>query len=127
MSYDEDQDGSDEVVKEDATDLEPTEGSDDDGGFGDDFDEFEAGAGDDDFGDFDEGFQQASDLRSEQIAPRPPAPVPESPFVSSYILAIPKPHISLCQPSALEGMPADPPLFVALDRLLLPHNLGRPD
>ena len=130
MSYDEDQDGSDEVLKEDATDLERNEGSDDDGGFGDEFDEFEAGADDDDFGDFDEGIQQASDLRSEQIAPepqRPPAPVPESPFVSNYTLAIPKPHIPLPQPSALEGMPADPPFFVALDRLLLPRNLGRPD
>ena len=127
MSYDEDQDGFDEAPKEEATDLEQYEGSDKDGGFGDDFDEFEAGAGDDDFGDFDEGFQQASDIRSEQKAPEPPAPVPESPFVSSYTLAISKPHILLCQPLAFAGMPADPPLFVALDRLLLPRNLGRPD
>ena len=126
MSYDEDQDGSDEGLKGEATDLEQNESSDEDGGFGDDFDEFEAGAGDDDFGDFDEGFQQASDLQSEQRVPEPPAPVPESPFVSSYTLAISILHISLCQSPALEGMPADPPLFVAFDRLLLTCNLGRP-
>ena len=127
MSYDEGQDGSDEALKEEANDLERDEASDDDGGFGDDFDEFEAGAGDDDFGDFDEGFQQASEVEPEQKAPEPPAPVPESPFVSSYTLAVSKPHTLLCQPPALERTPADPPLLVALDRLLLPRNLRRPD
>lgn len=50
-------------------------------GFGDDFDDFEAGGEDEDFGDFDDGFEQPS---AEPESPRPEVPdIPKSPFVSS--------------------------------------------
>ncbi|KAL8797017.1 MAG: hypothetical protein Q9195_000788 [Heterodermia aff. obscurata] len=85
MSYDEDEDGSEKDMNQ--VEVEQTntheEESEFDEGFGDDFDDFEAGAGDDDFGDFDEGFQQASELQvepKEVEQRRPSVPTPESPF-----------------------------------------------
>ena len=89
MSYDEDEDGSekdtDQVEHTTMHDEEPEVSE----GFGDDFDDFEAGAGDDDFGDFDDGFQQPSEppVKPKDVEqPKLPAPTPESPFVSSYAL-----------------------------------------
>ena len=89
MSYDEGEDGS----GKDTNQVEHTTMHDEepevDEGFGDEFDDFEAGAGDDDFGDFDEGFQQPSEPQvtpRDVEQPRPPAPAPESPFVSSDTL-----------------------------------------
>ena len=94
MNYDEDEDGSEDDVAKEADD--PLEGqSEAEEGFGDDFDDFEAGAGDEDFGDFDEGFEQSPEPQTVQESrepPKTPAPIPESPFVSSYILTV---HISL--------------------------------
>lgn len=57
-------------------------------GFGDDFDEFEAGTENEDFGDFDEGFEQPPTSDDEPAETDPPAPAVQSlppstsPFVS---------------------------------------------
>lgn len=57
-------------------------------GFGDDFDDFEAGAENEDFGDFDDGFQQPAEsdeeLEETESLARPIQPIPPftSPFVS---------------------------------------------
>ena len=57
-------------------------------GFGDDFDDFEAGAENEDFGDFDDGFQQPADsdeeLEETESLARPIQSIPlfTSPFVS---------------------------------------------
>jgi len=80
MTYEDHEDETAEEKQDTNTDEE----SENDDGFGDDFDEFEAGAGDDDFGDFDEGFEQPHEP-PETIPPKPSAPAPESPFVSSII------------------------------------------
>ena len=82
MHYDEDGDGSEENIQEAATDSIQEQNANED--FGDDFDDFEAGAGDDDFGDFDEGFPEPEVQQEKSEPQRPPAPVPESPFVSSF-------------------------------------------
>lgn len=89
MSYEEDEDGSEKDKNQVEYTNEPDEEPELIEGFGDDFEDFEAGAGDDDFGDFDEGFQQPSEPQIEPKdveQPRPPAPAPESPFVSSCTL-----------------------------------------
>ena len=80
------QEDEEEISKDANADLEAGDG------FGDDFDDFEAGAGDDDFGDFDEGFQQPSgpSAAEKQTSPQPSAPSPVSPFVSS---TYPRKHI----------------------------------
>ena len=63
-------------------------------GFGDDFDDFEAGAGDEDFGDFDEGFEQPSITNEEPVETVPSIssaqslPPLASPFVSETLLTI---------------------------------------
>lgn len=94
---------------EEKHDTETDEAPEDDDGFGDDFDDFEAGAGDDDFGDFDAGFEQPPE-RSEPTPPKPPAPAPESPFVSivihTYI------QTSITNPS--NPQPPEPPLIPPL-------------
>ena len=110
MSYDEDQDGTTEDGIMAATNDEQDEGSGADEDFGDDFDEFEAGAGDDDFGDFDEGFQEISEQERPEPQ-KPPAPVPESPFVSSYTLTIALPYISSNHPFTFQRTPADPSML----------------
>lgn len=72
----------DNELPEDKESVDAVEEPEGDDGFGDDFDDFEAGAGDDDFGDFDEGFQQP--VESEiPLSSKPTVTVPESPFVSS--------------------------------------------
>lgn len=101
MNYGEDQDRPEEDIKETATEPGQDDESGPDDGFGDDFDDFEAVAGDDDFGNFNGGFQQTSGTPVEQERPepqRPSVPVPESPFVSSYTLAIPTTYIRNHQP-----------------------------
>lgn len=55
-----------------------TEG-DDDGGFGDDFDDFEEGEEDAEFDDFDDGFQEAEPAAVQTQ----PQPAPVVSFVSS--------------------------------------------
>ena len=58
-------------------------------GFGDDFDDFEAGAEGDDFGEFDEGFRESGEPQREtakHVEPDPPSP---SPFVSRFIIKNP--------------------------------------
>ena len=74
-----------------------------DDGFGEDFDDFEAGAEDEDFGDFDEGASTAEE--DAETAQSPPKPVPtfasvDSPFVSHRAGHIPR-CIELTIPFAL--------------------------
>ena len=63
-------------------------------GFGDDFDDFEAGAENEDFGDFDEGFEQPARLEEGLTETEPPAqpgqslPPSTCPFVSMNLLDI---------------------------------------
>lgn len=65
-----DEDASDDHRTSDSPD-EPQHGpSAHDDGFGDDFDDFEAGAEAEDFGDFDDGFEQPA------ADPEPPRPEP---------------------------------------------------
>lgn len=57
------------------------DGAEDDGEFGDDFDDFEEGGEGDDFGDFDDGFQQGEEDAETSFAKPPdqpsvPAPSP---------------------------------------------------
>lgn len=101
MTYDEEDDSPEEEDEGD-THEEPEE---DDDGFGDDFDDFEAGAGDDDFGDFDDGFEQPAqpDETQQPVAPKHSLPVPESPFVSSITYT--KVHDSLLLQSELPQSP----------------------
>lgn len=57
----------------------------DDGEFGDDFDDFEEGGEGDDFGDFDDGFQQGEEDDETTFDPpseQPPLPVPSQGPVS---------------------------------------------
>ncbi|KAL9094038.1 MAG: hypothetical protein Q9165_003708 [Trypethelium subeluteriae] len=63
-------------AEDDATVEE--EGGDDEDGFGDDFDEFEAGAEQEDFGEFDEGFEQPS-LDREDAGADPTSQYPVTP------------------------------------------------
>ena len=98
MNYDEEEDDSDEVTKQAKTGAAEDEESESDEGFGDDFDDFEAGAGDDDFGDFDEGFQQPTESQTQraEVEPsKPPAPIVESSFVSGYTYKLQNPSYIL--------------------------------
>lgn len=83
----------DEESEDESAGRDHNEANDDidakaDEGFGDDLDDFEAGAENEDFGDFDDGFQQASASDEEGEETEPPAPsiqsLPpsKSPFVS---------------------------------------------
>ena len=77
MDYDEDDD----------VDKPKVEQHENNGGLGDDFDDFEEGAvADDDFGDFDDGFQQPeeeSEPEQQSLPTQKALPSTESPFVSS--------------------------------------------
>ena len=53
-------------------------------GFGDDFDDFEAGAEGEDFGEFDDGFQEPEESPVEAEKQVQPDPSSLSPFVSSF-------------------------------------------
>lgn len=91
MDYGESEDESVESKHDEAdNDTEADAGE----GFGDDFDDFEAGAENDDFGDFDEGFEQfqmsekepaETDLPAPSVQSLPPS---TSPFVSKTCLTI---------------------------------------
>ena len=87
MTYDKDEEEEEEAIVEEVEENSKDANADLEAGngFGDDFDDFEAGAGDDDFGDFDEGFQQPSEpsAAEKQTSRQPSAPSPVSPFVSS--------------------------------------------
>lgn len=91
----------DEIAEEKQEMDTDDEAPEEDDGFGDDFDDFEAGAGDDDFGDFDAAFEQP---------PQPPAPAPESPFVSSSV------HTYIQRPITISHKPPspEPPLMPIL-------------
>lgn len=83
MDDDEDTEDDDNDAADDAN----TEG---DEGFGEDFDDFEAGAENDDFGDFDNGFEESSvpgkDPEPELIPPAIQSVPPSTfPFVSKSI------------------------------------------
>lgn len=69
----------DDEPRDDKENVDLVEEPESDDGFGDDFDDFEAGAGDEDFGDFDAGFQQPVEAK-EPAPPKPPITVLESPF-----------------------------------------------
>ena len=72
-----------DVSADDKDDDDEGEEKDEDDGFGDDFDDFEAGGeADDDFGDFDVGVDKPS-----QETQRPP-PAPDIPFVSTLVSSI---------------------------------------
>ncbi|CAD6571512.1 MAG: hypothetical protein ASARMPRED_004620 [Alectoria sarmentosa] len=114
MDYEESEDESVESKHDEAdNDTEADAGE----GFGDDFDDFEAGAENDDFGDFDEGFEQFSmsdkepaetDLPAPSVQPLPPS---TSPFVNSLddILDATKLYLDEIFPLTKETYPPAPP------------------
>ena len=85
MNYD---DSEDESAQSDTGEDPDTVEVGDEEGFGEDFDNFEAGGEDEDFGDFDEGFEQASVPEEPPGRSEPPSPPVQtlppsiSPFVS---------------------------------------------
>lgn len=91
MDYEESEDESGESKHDEAGNDTR---ADADEGFGDDFDDFEAGAENEDFGDFDEGFEQPSVSDEETAETDPPAPSVQSlppwtsPFVSKIHMTI---------------------------------------
>ena len=87
MSYD---DSEGESVVSDEGDAADTVEVDDDEDFGEDFDNFEAGAEDEDFGDFDEGFQQASipEEQPDEIEPYTPPVQTLPPSLTPYVSVI---------------------------------------
>ena len=54
-------------------------------GFGEDFDDFEAGAVDDDFGDFDDGFQEPQIPDEQDVVVEEPEALQQSPAVLSSL------------------------------------------
>ncbi len=97
MDYEDSEDESVESKHDEAVENTDADAGE---GFGDDFDDFEAGAENDDFGDFDEGFEHSPITTEEQAEIRPHAPSGQSlppstsPFVSKIPLAI-KPLVAL--------------------------------
>lgn len=91
MDYEESEDEIAESQHDEAGNFTVTEGVE---GFGDDFEDFEAGAEDEDFGDFDEGFEQPREIDEESAETGPFAPSSQSlppstsPFVSIITLTI---------------------------------------
>ena len=88
MDYEESEDESIESKHNEAENDIVADAGD---GFGDDFDDFEAGADNDDFGDFDDGFEQPATSDEEPAETDPPAPSVQSlppstsPFVSKTL------------------------------------------
>lgn len=74
-------------------------------GFGEDFDDFEAGATDEDFGDFNEEFEKPPSPKRHGIEPTSSDQAPISPFVSRFVMRIdvhlvPQAFVALfCKPS----------------------------
>ena len=99
MNYEESEDESVESEHDKA--RNDTE-ADTNEGFGDDFDNFEAGAENEDFGDFDEGFEQPPVGDEEPAETDPPAPSGQSlpsstsPFVSNTIRLVVAPRPLPC-------------------------------
>ena len=91
MDYGDSEDDSVEMETENASENTEADGGE---GFGEDFDEFEAGAENEEFGDFDEGFEQPplTDEESPETDPPPPSvvslPSSTSPFVSKTLLIL---------------------------------------
>ena len=83
MAHDDDEEEVEEAGEDNTGANEEPEADD---GFGDDFDDFEAGAGDVVFGAFDGDFPTSSEFleAQKQTPPKPSAPAPASPFVSSF-------------------------------------------
>lgn len=121
MSYEESEDESVEL-KDDEVDNEMEADADED--FGDDFDEFEAGAENEDFGDFDDGFEQPPVLEEEPAETNSPAPSgqslppPTSPFslldfseldTLEDILDATNPYLDELFPSTKQAHPSAPP------------------
>ena len=99
MNYEESEDESVESEHDKAPNDTETDANE---GFGDDFDNFEAGAENEDFGDFDEGFEQPPVRDEEPAETDPPAPSGQSlppstsPFVSNTIrLVVAPPSLTL--------------------------------
>lgn len=86
MDYGESEEESVESTYNEASNDRVADGAE---GFGDDFDDFEAGADNDDFGDFDDGFEQPSTSDEEPAETEPPVasiqslPPSITPFVSN--------------------------------------------
>ena len=91
MSYEESEDDSVGMETENASENAEADGGE---GFGEDFDEFEAGAENEEFGDFDEGFEQPALPDEESLETDQPPPsvvsLPSStcPFVSKTPLIL---------------------------------------
>ncbi|KAK3173739.1 hypothetical protein OEA41_007071 [Lepraria neglecta] len=118
----------DEESEDESAGTDNNEANDDidakaDEGFGDDFDDFEAGAENEDFGDFDDGFQQASASDEEGEETEPPAPSIQSlpPSTSLFplldfseldalddIIAATSPYLDEMFPSTKETYPPAP-------------------
>ena len=88
MDYEESEDESGESKHDEAGNDTR---ADADEGFGDDFDDFEAGAENEDFGDFDEDFEQSSISDEETAETDPPATSVQSlpPWTSPFVSNIP--------------------------------------
>ena len=88
MDYDESEDDSVEMELEYASNDTEADGGE---GFGEDFDEFEAGAENEDFGDFDEGFEQPplTDEEPPKTDPPPPSVLSLPPSTSPFVSKIP--------------------------------------
>ena len=85
MDYEGSDDSNTETAdaRPDATDEEAEEG------FGDEFDDFEAGTEGDDFGEFDGGFQEQEESLEEAEKTVQPDPLSISPFVSRFNIGNP--------------------------------------
>lgn len=87
---------------DDTNDNDSGNDAEDDGGFGDDFDDFEEGGEGDDFGDFDDGFQGGEEAETTFSKPpdEPSVPVP-SPGPVSLRYSIPHCYCFECLHNAL--------------------------
>ena len=80
MDYEE----SDESDDDTADNPHDTKDKEVEEGFGDDFDDFEAGAEGEDFGEFDDGFQEPEEPHGKAEQHVQPDPSSLSPFVSRF-------------------------------------------
>lgn len=83
-----DVDASAADTNDQSDDAHGNDEAEEDGGFGDDFDDFEEGGEDDDFGDFDDGFQQdeeQAETTSNEPPDHPSIPAPSPGPVSQII------------------------------------------
>ncbi|ORY14182.1 hypothetical protein BCR34DRAFT_479900 [Clohesyomyces aquaticus] len=117
ISHDDDDDDDAEKPKAPAAESSDKEDefgfgeAEDDGGFGDDFDDFEEGGEGDDFGDFDDGFQQGEEQAEttfERPRDHPSVPVPPSgpPVLDFEDLTSPEDVVCATQPYIDEIYPS---------------------